>query len=143
MIPIPEECFHEKGHTGRQLVCEEHGRRMVFCKPTGCKADKIRIDGCVLVEKPACDYLVRDWKERQHFVELKGRHDEEALKQIEATIPHFVPVNSEERIWCFVICSGASPATRPGIQSRKRRISKKWNATIVIRTNVFEHKLDT
>ena len=142
MTPIPPKCFKEKGHKGRMLVCEERRRRMVFRKPEGCAADKIQVDGCVLPQGPACDYLVRDWKGRHHFVELKGKHDEEALKQIEATIPHFVPAGSKAAIWCFVVGSGSSPATLPGIQSRKRSIRKQWeNAVIFVRTNVCEHLL--
>lgn len=142
MTHIPAKCYKAKGHTGQTLVCEERRRRMVFRKPAGCTADKIQVDGCVLPQGPACDYLVRDWKGRHHFIELKGKHDEEALKQIEATIPHFVAAGSDEKIWCFIVGSGSSPATLPGIQSRKRLIRKRWqNAEIIVRTNVHEHFL--
>jgi hypothetical protein len=142
MTSIPEECFEMKGHTGASLVCEERGRKMVFKKPSGRVADKIRIDGCVIRNKPACDYLVRDWLGRQHFVELKGRHDEEALKQIEATIPLFVRRGSKKKFWCFVVTSGSSPASLPGIQSQILRIRKRWKyAEIKIRTNLHKHEL--
>jgi hypothetical protein len=142
MTPIPEKCFEAAGHKGPMLVCEERGRKVVFRKPRGRAADMIRVDGCVVRNKPACDYLVRDWLGRQHFVELKGKHDEEALKQIEATIPLFVENDSKERFWCFVVTSGSSPANLPGIQSRKARIRGRWKyAEIVIRTNLHEHML--
>jgi len=142
MTPIPEECFEAKGHTGVSLVCEERGRKMVFEKPKGRVADKIRVDRCVVRNKTACDYLVRDWLGRQHFVELKGKHDEEALKQIEAKIPLFVEQGSKERFWCFVVTSGSSPATLPGIQSQMLRIRRRWKyAEIKIRTKIHKHEL--
>jgi hypothetical protein len=123
MTEIPEACFDEKGHTGSRLICEERGRRVVFRKPRGSAADKIRIDGCVVHEKPACDYLVRDWRNRHHFVELKGKHDEEALEQIEATISLFIERGSKKRFWCFIVGSGSSPPACP-VSSRERRASR-------------------
>ena len=143
MTSIPEECFEAKGHTGVSLVCEERGRKMVFEKPRGRVADKIRIDGCVVRNQTACDYLVRDWLGRQHFVDLKGKHDEDALKQIEATIPLFIEHGSKKKFWCFVVTSGSSPASLPGIQSRMARIHKRWKyAKILIRTNLHTHRLE-
>ena len=117
MIDIPAKCIVEINHQGPKLVCEENGRRVVFSKPRRKSAEKIRIDGCVLRQEPACDYLVRDWKDRHYFVELKDGHDEHALKQIAATIPHFFGATSKESFWCLVACSGSSPRSRPGLQT--------------------------
>ena len=105
-------------------------------------ADKIRVDGCVLKEGKACDYLVIDWKRRRHFVELKGRHDEAALHQIIATIPSFIEDSGEE-FWCFIACTGCSPKARPGVQNLKSKIKRSWpKARIVIRTGECEHSLE-
>src|SRR5437899_537159 len=136
MIAIPQECFKSKNHRGRTLVCEEKGMRMVFLKARERTADKIQVDGCIPLPGPACDYLVRDWKGRQHFVELKGKHVEHGLKQIEATIPHFISEGSNEHIWCFVVCLRSSPASLPGRQAAQLRIVRQWNATIIVKTNV-------
>ena len=115
---------------------------MVFRKPKNRAADLIRIDNCVLRQEPACDYLVIDWLDRKHFVELKGRHVEEGLKQIGATIPHFLEAGSDVEFWCFVICSACAPATLPGRQVEEARIRKRWKkARICIKTKSWEHEI--
>jgi len=115
---------------------------MVFRKPKDLPADLIRIDNCVIKQASACDYLLLDWLERKHFVELKGRHVEDGLKQIEATIPHFVPSGSDEPIWCFVVCTKYPRLALPGSQKQQALIRKKWNnARIVVKTSPCEHVL--
>jgi hypothetical protein len=140
VIEIPQECFKQPGHLGELLVCEEGRCKMVFRKPKNRKADLIRVDNCVLRQVPACDYLVIDWMGRKHFVELKGRHMEEGLKQIGETIPHFLVRNSAEEFWAFVICTGIAPAAQPGMQTERARIQKRWkNARVFVKTKQFEH----
>ncbi len=142
MIAIPQECFEQQGHLGELLVCEEGRCKMIFRKPANRTADKIRVDNCVLRQAPACDYLVIDWIGRKHFVELKGRHVEEGLKQIGATIPHFLVPGSTEEFWAFVICTGIAPAAQPGSQTEQARIKKRWkNGRIFVKTKQFEHPI--
>lgn len=139
---IPQACYVQQGHLGATLVCEENRRRVVFHKPAGCAADKIRVDGCCIKGAKACDFLVCDWKARHHFVELKGGDVEKALDQLIATIPHFFDKGSEETIWCLVVGTGTSPRALPGIQVRKAQIFKAWKKAIVeIRTNQYDHIL--
>ena len=119
MIDIPARCFDKERDTGAKLVCKERGRTMVFDNPRSVPLDKIRIDGCVVtpaMNQKACDYLVRDSRERNHFVELKGRHIGEAFKQIEATIPLFILEGSPERFWCL---SSARNSLQERSQDRK------------------------
>jgi hypothetical protein len=142
MIAVPPECVEKKGHKGAKLVCEERGRKMVFHNPNGNALDKIRVDGCVIKSKKACDYLVRDSKSGKYFVELKGGHVHDAFEQFNAAIPHFIEANSEDTFWCFVVCSGTPPATTPGEQASRLRFSRKWkSAEVKIQTNLCEHTI--
>ncbi len=143
MIDIPPECFKERGHLGEFLACAEGRRKMIFRKPKNRTADLIRIDNCVLRQVLACDYLVIDWVGRKYFIELKGRHVEEGLKQIGATIPYFVVSGSREEMWCFVICSACAPATLPGRQVEEARIRNRWrNASIFVKTKQWEYTIN-
>jgi len=114
MTDIPRKCI--ENHRGAELVCEENHRKMVFHKPADRIAEKIRIDGCVPMPGKRCDYLVRDWKNRHHFVELKGTKVRDAFDQLEATIPHFVESAPHPRpeIWCFIVCTKMSPKPKNG-----------------------------
>lgn len=104
---VPAACYEQKDHRGSNLVCEENGRRMIFTKAPGRFASKIRIDGCVIKERTACDYLVHDWKGRYHFVELKGCDVRKAFRQLAAAISELLPANMKDEFWCFVICSNS------------------------------------
>ncbi len=142
MSRILKECIVAKDHDGATLVCEENGRRVIFQKPQGSKADKIKIDGCYVRQATACDYLVIDWKNRHHFVELKGSNVEHALEQLKVTVSMFFDSGDPAPVWCFVASTRSAPAARPGIQNKKARIKKAWkNAVIEIRTNQHVHTL--
>jgi len=138
MTPIPPKCITR--HQGEELVCAENGRRMIFLKPKERIAEKIQVDPCIGLPGLACDYLVRDWKQRNHFVELKGKNVSHALDQIEATIPELIDISKRNRIRCFVVCSGA-PATTPAWQVRQKKFRTRWNAELKIKAQVCEHIL--
>jgi hypothetical protein len=143
MITPPDRCYEQRDHRAKTMVCEEKGRRVIFTKQTGQRADKIRVDRCCLpATEEACDYLVRDWANRQHFVELKGGHDGKALRQMLNTIPHFIAEGSAEKFWCLIATTGCTPRSQPGVQAKKREITRKWKkAEIVIRTGEYTHPL--
>jgi hypothetical protein len=136
---IPEKCI--QNHGGQFLVCEEMGRLIRFRKPAKRYAQKIRVDGCVITGKSACDYLVFDWVERKHFVELKGKDVDHAFKQLASTIPFFSKMGSNDPIWCFIICS-ESPRTTTKVQAQKEQFAEKFRAHLVVRTNQYEHTLE-
>jgi len=114
---------------------------MRFCKPPTRSARKIRIDGCVIKNALACDYLIIDWRERKHFVELKGKDVDYAYEQLEATIPKFTFLGANDVIWCFIVCSEA-PATTPKVQIRKAQFAKRFRAQLTVKTDFCEHVLE-
>ena len=140
---IPEACYQPRDHRGRVLVCEERrGRRMIFYKPAARLASKIKVDRCVVTDREACDYLVRDWRNRCHFVELKGGGVEKAFKQLMETIPVFLHRRTRERFWCFVVCSGSPPNSLPGRQSAEARLRRAWpSMSLTVQTGQCEHHL--
>ncbi len=143
MIDIPRKCIEE--HQGAELVCEENHRKMIFHKSAERIAEKIQIDKCVPMQGKRCDYLVRDWKNRHHFVELKGRKVMAAFDQLEASIPQLVETAPHLRpqIWCFIVCSKYPqvPKERTGYQNRQTQLKKRWNAETRVMAQVGRHEL--
>jgi hypothetical protein len=137
-MDLPAECVEQ--HEGQFLVCAEKGRCVRFEKQPKRVAQKIRVDGCVIKQKTSCDYLVLDWKQRKHFVELKGKDVDHAFEQLEATIPEFETIGSNDEIWCFIVCS-ESPRTTSKVQVRKAKFAKRFSARLVVKTDVCEHVL--
>lgn len=144
MDPIPPQCIER--HEGRELICRDRGtsrRRMVFVKNPSRIAEKIRIDDCVITEGRRCDYLVRDWKDRHHFVELKGKKVLDAFDQIEGTVAHILPKDGTPRpqAWGFIITSRVAPAEQTVIQVRKAKLKKRWNLDTAVHNNEWTHEL--
>ena len=140
---IPDVCYQPRDHRGATLVCEERrGRKMVFHKPAERLASKIKVDRCVIRDRRACDYLICDWRNRYHFVELKGGHVEKAFGQLLETIPVFLRRGTRDRFWCFVVCSGSPPNSLPGRQSAQARLKKAWPSMVLkVQTGQCEHRL--
>ena len=140
---VPAACFQPKDHEGPHLVCEEHHSRMVFTKPAGKLASKIKVDGCCVENSTACDYLVHDWKNRYHFVELKGRDVEKAFAQLEASIPLFLPVGTGDEFWCFVVCTKSPPNSSTRKQIAEAKLQKKWpTMKLKVKGRVHTHHLE-
>jgi hypothetical protein len=111
---------------------------MVFQNAKG--ARKIRIDDCVPIQGPACDYLVVASDGREHFVELKGKNVEHAIKQLESTIPQLsLHIQSKKEIWCFIVCSESPISTKT--QKFKEQFKKKFKATLKVKTGECEHMI--
>jgi hypothetical protein len=138
-IEIPPPCVQK--HTGRSLVCKANGRLMRFCKADREIARKITVDGCVIKNALACDFLVINWRDRKHFVELKGKDVDHAYEQLEATIPLFAFLGANDVIWCFIVCSEA-PATTPKVQIKKAQFAKRFRARLTVKTAFCEYTLD-
>jgi hypothetical protein len=66
----------------------EKGRHAVFLNPEKREYLKIRIDGCIIVNQTACDYLVARDDVVGVLIELKGTDLPRALKQIEETLEY-------------------------------------------------------
>ena len=136
---VSAACYEQKDHTGVKLVCEAGGREMIFTKPVGRRASKIKVDGCVIKNKTACDYLVYDWKGRYHFVELKGRDVEGAFAQLAASISYFFPSGAPKKFWCFIVCTKSPPNSLPSGQNAQARLKQKWIGSMTLKVKVNRH----
>jgi len=134
---IPAKCTTTTN--GPVVVCEERGRKMIFRNRARSNVQKIRVDGCVLCQTKACDFLVIGGSSEEHFIELKGRNVEHALEQLAATIP-ILRKSSDTTVYAWVI-SSESPSTQSRFQIQKVRFIKALRAKLTIRTNQATHDL--
>jgi len=145
-VPIPIECTSQS--SGAKIVCNAKGRMITFLNPKRRRVVRYLIDDCAelraSLENSACklcDFLVVDWRREEHYVELKGRNVEHALKQLKATIPQLSLANANGRVYCWIITT-ESPSTQSKFQVLKQKFEKQFKARLTIRTNKFEHKLE-
>lgn len=107
-----------------KIVLEEGKAKITFLNPDRNPVRKIKIDESNLIEGMQCDYLLIDQTELDHFVELKGRHTKDAVKQIIATATA-IP-RAPGQVECFgVIVSRKNPLAASEVQQEKKRLRKK------------------
>jgi hypothetical protein len=80
-----DECRAKVRHT--RVKVEEKGRKAVFLNPTRAEFYVTRIDGCIVQNARAADYMVTKCGVGDIVVELKGTDTVHAVSQIAAAIP--------------------------------------------------------
>jgi len=82
-MKIAAECI--EATTDSRVKVSERGRKAIFLNPDNCNYSKVRVDGCVVKNAKAADWVVSKHAVGDIIVELKGRNVEHAVKQINAT----------------------------------------------------------
>ena len=137
--------------SGKEIVCAEKGRRITFLNPNQKVVWKHTIDGCQQLRASLpdancrlCDFLVVDWRSKEHYVELKGKNVEHALHQLRSTISQISSTDAKSRLYCWIITT-ESPRTTAKFQVLKQRFEnefKRFNARVTIHTNQHQHPLE-
>lgn len=119
----------------------ENGKQAVFLNPKKEKFSRTRVDGCVIVNRTACDWWVMHETSGSVLIELKGSDVEHAIEQIEATFEYLfknglLPKNNA----AMIVCSKPSrhPSFTSKLQKAKSRLSAKYKAPLHIVTGSHE-----
>ena len=143
-ITLPQKCCIPGG---KLIVCEENGKKLTFCNPGNLPVTKHVVDQCkdlrrLLKNKSCklCDYIVVDWRNEEHYVELKGRNVEHALKQLESTLEELRSTDSKEDFYCWVIGRGI-PSNASKFGPLKEKFRSRFSARLFIRTSDYRHNL--
>lgn len=128
-----------------KVKVEEKGKQAIFLNPTRTKVRKTQIDGCLIKQTTACDWLVvRDGAEGV-LVELKGCDVAKAIEQIEAT---FVYLKSNgglaRKMAALIVCR--NPPNHPSFSSKllraKNRLSTAYKAPLHIVSGNYEFQFE-
>lgn len=128
-----------------KIKVAENGKQAIVLNPNKELFTRTKIDGCVIVNKTACDWLVQDNAIASILIELKGCDVDHAIEQIEATLA-FMKANDllTDRLAALIVCSKPSrhPSFTAKLQKAKSRISQQYKAPLHIVTGNFEYKID-
>lgn len=69
-----------------KIKVKERGRKAVICNRRNAKFVKTRVDGCLVRQTAAADWVISKPKQGDVFIELKGTDVDHAFKQIMATV---------------------------------------------------------
>jgi hypothetical protein len=119
----------------------ENGKQAIFLNPKKEEFSRTRVDGCVIVNKTACDWWISHEKSGSVLVELKGCDVDHAIEQIEATFDYLSKNNLLlEKNAAMIVCSKPSrhPSFTSKLQKARSRLSAKYKAPLHIVTGSHE-----
>jgi hypothetical protein len=134
-----EECTETKTDPIIPLI--ENRMKMIFLNPNRKDVKVITVDGCAATKGIRCDYLVKDEKDDEFFVELKGTDIRHACEQLAASIKRLSTNPPQKAKYSFVISSRVAPAIRTNIQNLQVRFKNNFNCKLIVRNQQHEHKI--
>jgi len=103
-MKIREECEEETSVA--RIKVEELGRKATFVNDEGERYRKTRMDGCIVKNRLAADWVVSRENVGDAIIELKGKHVEHAVRQVRATAEFLARGGFREgRLAGLVVCS--------------------------------------
>lgn len=135
-MKIKDDCIETL--KDKKIVCEENKRKITFVNNSRINIEKIKVDGCQIIDGVKCDFLVRANK-HEHFVELKGSDINHAFEQLSRTITLLGKNDCKKRI-CYVI-SSRSPLSAAEIQVLRLKFRKKYSSNLIVKNGSFQTEI--
>ena len=107
------------------VVSAENGRRHVGRNIGGCRITHYRVDGVILTNQKACDYIViNENKKTAYLIELKGCRIDKAAEQLKATEETLSEYLRGYKLQFRIVCSKSRTTNVP--LNSQRKIIDKW-----------------
>ena len=133
---IPAECQNEKRDS--RIAVEERGKKAVFVNGEKRKYLLTRVDGCVIKNATAADWILTAAKVGDVIVELKGRNVQHALEQIMATAKFWTDNGLRQgKIAALIVCS-QHPQVTTKSQRAQNDFKRKYKGKLQIKCKVWE-----
>lgn len=104
----------------------------------------IEVDGCVIKQETACDYLIlphgKEYQE-EIYVELKGQDIRHGVQQIETTIKRLSNNIQTQKKICFIVPTRVNPQFKNDIQKYKKIFKQEYNATLIVKNTPCIHEI--
>lgn len=138
-----EKCIETTNVTLIQV--EEIGRKATFQNTKRENYLKIEVDGCVMVNRKAADWLIVKPDVGSIIIELKGRDVEHAVNQISETAKFLMENKDLSGKFSALIVCNQFPRASPSIQKKMNSFRKMYNAPLHVVTKnyvyIFENVL--
>ncbi len=99
-----------------------------------------RLDGELVSQQTCCDFLlINDTAKKAYFIELKGRHIEEAIPQLESGYDLFRSELAGYEFYFRIVSSKVRTLSLQG--NVFRRFRDKWGSRLKYKTEILEETL--
>ena len=102
--------------------------------------NKVEVDGCYISEGRKCDFLfeiIEDEVKEVFYVELKGKHIEDAVEQLESTLKICLELHKTIPRSCYIVASRV-PKASTSTQKYKKEFKRKNGVLLYIDTRQKE-----
>lgn len=126
--------------TNKLITASENNRKLTIKNPSAKSVRKIKIDGCLPIKGKRCDYMFEIIDPASQkignviYLELKGRHTEEAYKQLIATIDLFIIEHRVCKKECYIVASSV-PRARTERQQLIVEMYKKKKTKLIFKSD--------
>ncbi|MCF7918296.1 MAG: hypothetical protein K9N06_00100 [Candidatus Cloacimonetes bacterium] len=130
-----EDCVVSRGN-GKLIPLKENQAKITFKNPSNDWIIKIKPEKCSTLTGKRCDNLVIIERSAAGiFVELKGRHYEQGLKQLQNTVKQVKTLHILDYMKAYLVTSSC-----PKITTKNQRDQRNWQKEIcplrIIRSGV-------
>lgn len=122
-----------------QIVSKEKGRKHTGLNPKGCCVTHYRVDGVILQNQTACDYiLINETDGIAFLIELKGCRVDKAAAQLQATEEALREYLKEYKLQFRIVTS-----TTPSRKSRTTGVKTSYPKIIDVWKSKGQFKMQT
>lgn len=134
---------HRERHSEPNIAIRDCGRSVTLQNPSRAALWKTRIDGGIVKNQCAADYVVSKPRVGDLVIELKGKEVSRACEQVIATAEMLKNCTGERgRVAGLIICS-RFPANDTKIQRLKAEFARRFKGILKIRTGASPECFDT
>lgn len=122
-----------------RVKVSERGRKATFLNFEHCQYYKIQVDGCVVENSLAADWVVTKKGVGDIIVELKGKNVEHAVKQVNATAALWTDEKLRLGRLAALIVGTQWPRANTKMQKAAEAFKKRFNAPLHVATKNNEY----
>lgn len=131
--------------TDSRVKVEQHSRSAVILNLDRAPIRRIQVDGCLVKNKLACDWIVSKANCADVVIELKGRDVNHAVEQIKAGLNFWkdhVQRGKNTKLAALIVCN-QYPRIDTKIQLAKQQLARDYAAPLHVWTRNIEYDLCT
>jgi hypothetical protein len=125
-----------------RIKVEQRGRKAIFVNEGKLTYVRVEVDGCVIKNAKAADFIVSRSDIGDVIIELKGRDVAEAVKQVEATAKYWVDNKHCNKKIAALIVSTQFPKTSTAVLRAKDRFRKTYGTPLHVVTKNYEGSVE-
>jgi hypothetical protein len=125
-----------------KIKVAENGKSAVILNGEREDFKKIKVDGCLVKNLTASDWVISKDKTGEVVIELKGCDVDHAVVQVMATIEHLTAFKLRTgKLGCLIVCS-RYPKHDTKVQLAQQRIAKQFKAPLHVVSRNLEYAFE-